>query len=339
VILDLLEEATGDGARLSRACEVMGFSGRTAARWRAAEGGEDGRQGPRAAPANKLSEKERARVLKTVNSPEYRDLPPKQIVPRLADEGQYLASESTVYRLLREEGLSAHRERSRPPVHSRPREHAATGPNEVWSWDITYLPSAVRGLFFYLYMVVDVWSRKIVGWEVHAEESMDLAARLISRTCAELDVDPDGLVLHADNGGPMKGSTMLATMQRLGVVTSFSRPHVSDDNPFSEALFRTLKYRPEYPRGPFPALEASWTWVAGFVTWYNTEHFHSAIRFVTPDDRHFGREDAILSHRKLVYERARRRNPRRWSGATRDWNPIDTVVLNPERHVDQAAAR
>jgi putative transposase len=132
---------------------------------------------------------------------------------------------------------------------------------------------------------------------------------------------------------------MLATMQRLGVVTSFSRPHVSDDNPFSEALFRTLKYRPEYPRGPFPALEASWTWVAGFVTWYNTEHFHSAIRFVTPDDRHFGREDAILSHRKLVYERARRRNPRRWSGATRDWNPIDTVVLNPERHVDQAAAR
>jgi transposase InsO family protein len=339
VILDLLEEATGDGARQSKACEVLGLNRRTAGRWRAAGGGEDGRQGPRAAPANKLTEKERSRVLETVNSPEYRDLPPKQIVPRLADEGKYLASESTVYRLLREEGLSAHRERSRPPVHSRPREHAATGPNQVWSWDITYLPSVVRGLFFYLYMVEDVWSRKIVGWEIHCEESMDLAARLISRTCAELGVDPDGLVLHADNGGPMKGATMLATLQRLGVVTSFSRPHVSDDNPYSEALFRTLKYRPEYPRGPFETLEAARAWVAGFVTWYNTEHLHSAIRFVTPDDRHYGCEDAILRHRKLVYERARRRNPRRWSGATRDWNPVGTVVLNPERHVDQAAAR
>lgn len=338
MILDLLDEAAGDGARLSKACEVLGLSRRTAERWRAADGGEDGRQGPLAAPVNKLSEKERARVIETVNSPEYRDLSPKQIVPRLADEGKYLASESTVYRLLREEGLDAHRERSRPPVHSRPREHAADGPNQVWSWDITYLPSVVRGLFFYLYMVVDVWSRKIVGWEVHAEESMDLAARLISRTCAELGVDPDGLVLHADNGGPMKGSTMLATMQRLGVVPSFSRPHVSDDNPFSEALFRTLKYRPEYPRAPFATQEAARAWVAGFVAWYNTKHLHSAIRFVTPDDRHFGREDAILRHRKLVYERARRRNPSRWSGDTRDWNPVGTVVLNPERHADQASA-
>jgi transposase InsO family protein len=277
-------------------------------------------------------------VLETVNSPEYRDLSPKQIVPRLADAGTYLASESTVYRLLRECGLHAHRERSRPPTHSRPREHEADGANQVWSWDITYLPSAVRGQFFYLYMVEDVWSRKVVGWEVHREESMDLAARLFSRICAELGIDPRGLVLHADNGGPMKGSTMLATLQRLSVVASFSRPHVSDDNPYSEALFRTLKYRPEYPRGPFATLEAARAWVEGFVAWYNTEHLHSAIRFVTPDDRHYGREDAILSHRKLVYERARRKNPHRWSGATRDWNPIETVVLNPTRHLDQAVA-
>ena len=167
---------------------------------------------------------------------------------------------------------------------------------------------------------------------------MELASRLISGVCAELDVDPDGLVLHADNGGPMKGSTMLATLQRLGVVTSFSRPHVSDDNPFSESLFRTLKYRPEYPRRPFATLEAARSWVAGFVAWYNTEHLHSAIRFVTPDDRHHGREDTILRHRNLVYEQARRRKPLRWIGTTRNWNPIGTVVLNPKKHDDQADA-
>ena len=168
---------------------------------------------------------------------------------------------------------------------------------------------------------------------------MDLAARLISRACAEMDVDPDGLVLHADNGGPMKGSTMLATLQQLGVVASFSRPRVSDDNPYSEALYRTLKYRPEYPRGPFRSMEAARSWVEGFVAWYNTEHRHSEIRFVTPDERHYGREDTILRNRRVVYERARRNNPRRWTGATRNWKPIGAVVLNPERRTDQAATR
>ncbi|MCP3961575.1 MAG: transposase, partial [bacterium] len=132
-------------------------------------------------------------------------------------------------------------------------------------------------------------------------------------------------------GGPMKGSTMLATLKRLGVVASFSRPRVSDDNPYSEALFRTLKYRPEYPSGPFASLEEARRWVEGFVRWYNGEHLHSAIRFVTPAARHSGREQEILRHRQEVYERARRRNPGRWSGATRNWHPIEVVALNPEK--------
>jgi len=307
-------------------------------RWKAAHGGEDGRRGPESTPANKLSKMERKRLLKMVNSPEYRDLSPKQIVPKLADKGLYLASESTVYRVLHEENLMAHRERSRPPVNNHPKELLATAPNQVWSWDITYLPSSVRGMFFYLYMVMDVWSRKIVGWEVHGYECMELSSRMISRICAEMGIDEKQLHLHADNGGPMKGATMLATLQKLGVVPSFSRPHVSDDNPYSEALFRTLKYCPEYPGKPFADIDATRNWVSVFVDWYNTEHLHSGIHFVTPDDRHFGRSEEILAGRKTVYEKARRKNPERWSGKTRNWDPAETVVLNPEKHSEKDAA-
>jgi len=173
---------------------------------------------------------------------------------------------------------------------------------------------------------------------VHPDQSAQHAACLFCETCEELGIDPQGIVFHADNGGPMKGSTMLATIQRLGVIASFSRPGVSDDNPYSEALFRTLKYRPQYPSRPFASLEQARAWVAGFVAWYNTEHRHSAIRFVTPDDRHFGREEAILEKRKAVYEQARRRNPERWAGPTRNWTPVGAVRLNPERRPTEKAA-
>ena len=144
-------------------------------------------------------------------------------------------------------------------------------------------------------------------------------------------VDPKKLTLHSDNGGPMKGSTMLATLQRLKVVPSFSRPRVSDDNPFSESLFRTLKYRPGYPSQPFASEQDAQRWVDGFVQWYNTDHLHSEIRFVTPDDRHYGREEAILNKRKEVYDQARQKNPNRWTGQTRNWEPVEIVRLNPEK--------
>ena len=331
MILELLDEAVRCGARLEPGCQTLGLAARTVQRWQQQGGAGDRRHGPKSEPPNKLSATDRQRVLEIVNSPEYCDLSPNQIVPRLADGGLYVASEATMYRILREEKLLTHRQRSRPAVTWRPREHVATGPCQVFSWDITYLRSPVRGSFFYLYLILDVWSRKIMAAQVFGEESMDLAAELFEQACRHHDLDPHGVVLHADNGGPMKGSTMLATLQRLGVVTSFSRPRVSDDNPYSEALFRTLKYRPEYPSGPFASLEQARLWVEGFVRWYNTEHLHSAIRFVTPDDRHYGQEQQILSKRQRVYERARRENPRRWSGATRNWKPIDLVYLNPEK--------
>jgi transposase InsO family protein len=156
--------------------------------------------------------------------------------------------------------------------------HQATGPNEVWSWDITWLPTTLRGAYLYLYLILDVWSRRIVGWHIDERESADVAAALISRTCSTGNVDSRGLVLHSDNGKAMRGSTMISTLQWLGVIPSFSRPHVSDDNPYSEALFRTLKYTPAYPRLPFADLASATHWVTRFVDWYNGTHRHSAIR-------------------------------------------------------------
>jgi len=278
-------------------------------------------------------------VLATANAPEFRDLSPKQIVPRLADQGDYIASESTFYRVLRDEDQLTHRQPSRPATSRRPREHVATGPCQVWSWDITYLKSPILGQFFYLYLILDVWSRKIVAATVYARESNEHAATLFRQACRRLGLDPTGLVLHSDNGGPMKGATMLAMLQKLGVVPSFSRPRVSDDNPYSEALFRTLKYRPGFPSQPFVSEENAQRWVDGFVLWYNTEHLHSAIRFVTPDDRHFGREAAILAQRRRVYAQARQRTPERWAQNTRNWEPVAAVYLNPQTKREQAPLR
>ena len=327
----VVEEAVAGGARLSKACEVIGLPARTLQRW--VHRPVDGRKGPRRLPANKLTQRERDRVVAIATSPEYRDLSPKQIVPLLADRGTYVASESTFYRVLHDEKLQHRRSRARPPS-KRPRAHIAEAPWQVASWDITYLRSHVRGQFFFLYLIVDVWSRKIVGWDGHDLESRELAAALVERVRREADASLDGWVLHSDNGGPMKGATMLATLQRLGVVPSFSRPRVSDDNPFAEALFRTVKYRPDYPVNGFATLDDARCWVASFVHWYNHEHQHSGIGFVTPADRHAGADVEILGDRRCVYERARRRNPERWSGATRTWPRPNVVTLNPENTAD-----
>lgn len=332
MILRLVAEAVAAGARLVRACETLGLDVRTVQRWRARPEGEDRRCGPKSDPPNKLSRTERERVLAVVNSPQYRDLSPNQIVPRLADDGRYLASEATIYRLLREEDMLAHRAASRPPVRREPPRHRADGPNQIWSWDISYLPSSVRGQFYYLYLIVDVWSRKIVGASVECRESAELARQLMLRICEREAIEAGSIVLHSDNGGPMKGATFQATLEALGVAASYSRPRVANDNPFSESLFRTLKYRPSYPRGGrFDSLDAARAWVDDFVGWYNGEHRHSGIRFVTPAQRHAGQDRALLERRHRVYEAAKRRHPHRWgSRSTRNWSPIEQVDLNPD---------
>jgi putative transposase len=329
-MLGLLDEAVTAGARLAPACEVVGLDPRTVQRWRGQGVGEDRRAGPLAKPKNALTAGEKAKVLDLVNSPRFRDKSPKQIVPLLADEGEYVASESTIYRLLRNENQVRHRSPSKAPEkRHRPVSYMATGPNQVWSWDITYLKSAVRGSFYYLYMTLDVWSRKIVGFEVHDVECAKLAARMAEAACAAEGVPAGTLVLHSDNGSPMKGATMLAKLQELGVATSFSRPSVSNDNPFSESAFRTAKYRPDYPARPFDSLVEARTWARSFVRWYNQEHLHSSIRFVTPSDRHEGHEASILEARADVYEQARQSHPERWSCEVRNWSPVPSVTLNP----------
>ena len=253
---------------------------------------------------------------------------PHQIVPSLADRGEYAGSESTFYRILKAEEMLNHRGRTKAKQTQRPKAYEATKPNQLYSWDITYLLSTCRGEYFYLYLFLDLFSRKIVGHEVHDREGMDLSSLLLQKICVDEGIEKDQLHLHADNGGSMKGATMLATMQWLGVVPSFSRPSVSNDNPFSESMFKTLKYCPTYPSKPFENIEVARDWVNKFVAWYNIEHLHSGINFVTPNSKHEGKDIEILKNRNNIYLNAKENNPNRWSGKTRNWNPITCVKLN-----------
>lgn len=338
-ILTLIDEAVQAGARETKASAVIGLSSRTLQRWRGKSLLGDQRSARIQQPRNRLSEVERQRILSVVNSKEFGYLPPSQIVPRLADRGIYLASESTMYRVLREAGQLAHRRgERRGRSRAKPRALTATAPNQVYSWDITYLPTSIKGEYFYLYLFLDLFSRKIVGWQVFESESSEHAADLLRDICWRERVRHNQVVLHSDNGGPMKGATMLATLRELGVAPSFSRPAVSNDNPYSESLFKTLKYRPQYPQRPFTSLLAARAWVDSFVQWYNTEHCHSAIRFVTPAQRHSGHDTALLQQRHTVYENARRCHPQRWTGKIRNWSRINTVHLNPQNTMPREAS-
>jgi transposase InsO family protein len=335
-LLSLLEQARSDGATLDHACVQIGLTARSVQRWRRPVVGQSDRRisGKRHAvrPANQLSEPERQAVLAVLNSDEYKDLPPSQVVPRLADKQIYLACESTMYRLLREAGQLAHRRAERPPQKCRkPRALQATQPNQVYCWDITYLPTQVRGESFYLYLFEDLFSRKIVGWQVFDSESAEQASQLLQDICTRLKIAPAQLTVHSDNGSPMKGETMLSTMQRLGVAHTRSRPAVSNDNPYVESIFRTLKYRPQLPVKPFADLLAARRWMTALAGWYNDEHRHSAIGFITPAQRHAGLDQAMLKQRAQVYALARQSHPRRWSGQARVWAYVDTVHLNPDK--------
>jgi len=318
------------GCRKSIACQTLGVSLRTIERWEKCPHVPDSRQGPKNGPPNKLSEQERKKILEVINMKEYGSLSPCQIVPKLADQGDYIGSESTFYRLLKENSMLCHRGNAKQRVpYRKPASCAATQPNQVWSWDITFLNSSIRGKFYYLYLIMDIFSRKIVGYEVYEEQTAENAAALAKKACANEKIGGKKIKLHSDNGSPMKGSTMLVTLQKLGVVPSFSRPSVSNDNPFSEALFRTLKYCPEYPSKPFASITQANQWVSHFVKWYNTKHLHSGIKFITPESRHNGNEKKIVENRKKVYEMARLKNPIRWTGNVRNWVADAEVLLNP----------
>jgi putative transposase len=328
--MQLIDEAVQQGACRSRACEQLGVSVRSVQRWQHTP--QDGRiQADREAPPNKLSEAQRQAVLEAANRPGYASLTPHQIVPKLADEGVYLASESTFYRILKAAGQGQRRGRAKAAQPRTLTTHRADGPNQVWCWDITWMPTTVRGRYFYWYMMKDIYSRKLVMNEVWEEESAEHASELLNKGCLREGIAGRPLVLHSDNGSAMKGATMRAAMIDLGVEPSFSRPRVSNDNAFAESLFRTAKYCPLWPEQPFDTLEAARAWVQRFVQWYNEEHCHSGLKYVSPGQRHRGEADELLARRRALYEDARLQNPARWSGAIRNWHLTDAVYLNPER--------
>ncbi|MDR5898834.1 DDE-type integrase/transposase/recombinase [Halomonas vilamensis] len=279
-----------------------------------------------------LTPEEHQHVLDICHRPAFVSLPPGQIVTRLLDEEvRYVASESSYYRILREHGEQHHRGRARVPrPEGDPQRHRVTQPNGCWTWEITYLPSLVRGQFYCLYMIVDVFSRKIITAEVFEQESMANNSSVNQRVVLHEGCVNQPLVLHADNGSAMKGSTLQATLQRLNITPSYSRPQDSNDNAISESLLRTCKYRPNFPTDGYADLSAAQQWVVGFLQWYNHEHRHSAIRFVTPAERHAGQDLAVLAKRDEIYVEAKRKHPIRLSGSTRNWTPRKTAWLNPD---------
>lgn len=341
-VVNAINEAISSGARQYKACKIVGISERTFQRWRdQGETTKDGRiDTDRPAPANKLSDEEEQKILEVMNQREYRHLPPSQVVPMLLDQGTYIASESTYYRVLKKHDQISHRGRSKAPTKRSISTHKATGPNQVWMWDITWLPGPAKGIFYYLYMIMDLYSRKIVGWEIWEKESSEYASQLVRKAVYSENVllNSQPLVLHSDNGSPMKGASLLMTLYRLGIVSSRSRPRVSNDNPYIESLFRTVKYMPAFPHNGFSGLFKAREWVQSFVHHYNTEHRHSGLKFVTPNQRHTGQDHEVLEHRKIVCEKAKALTPQRWSGETRNWKLEPHVWLNPSKDVKESKA-
>lgn len=289
----------------------------------------DRRKGANKTVIRKLSPEERQEVNDISCEDRFKDLTPHEIVPILAEEGRYIASESTFYRILREDFLINHRSnRKTKSKTAKPPELKATGPNQVWTWDITWLRTEVSGIFYYCYMIKDIWKKNIVGWEIHECESVDIAANMFKRLKNKYRLK--GVRLHSDNGKPMRGATMIITLHNLGVIPSFSRPRVSTDNPFIESLFCTMKYTAGYP-SRFKSLSHTREWMSEFVNWYNTKHRHSAIGYVTPEQRGTGIDLEIFRKRNEAIKEARENHPERWGNKIRKWENKDIVILNPEK--------
>jgi putative transposase len=265
----------------------------------------------RRASARALSVQERQQVLDLMHSERFMDAAPRQMYATMLDEGSYLCSVSTMYRLLSQEGeIRERRDQLRHPSYHKP-ELLATGPNEVWSWDITKLKGPVKWVYFYLYVILDIFSRYVVGWMVAQRDCASLASRLIRESYLKQGVDPGKLTIHADRGSSMTSKTVAELLVDLGVAKSHSRPHVSDDNPFSESQFKTLKYRPAFP-DRFGSAEDSREFSSNFFNWYNVEHRHSGIGLMTPETVHYGKAAQLWERRRQVLLAAAEIHPERF---------------------------
>jgi transposase InsO family protein len=285
----------------------------------------DGRKGAAKVVRNKLTKEEEEKIIEVSCNKDFTDLNPYQIVAILAQKGTYIASESTIYRVLKKNQLLKNRSGCRKRKYKLPSEFKADGPDQVWSWDITYLKTKIRGKYYYLYVFMDIWSRKITVWGIFEEESGEHAKQIMSEYCEKNGIKIN--VLHSDNGAPMKSTIFLGLLEFLGVTKSFSRPRTSNDNAFSESFFKTLKYDAGYP-GSFDSIEEARIWFENFKEWYNTKHLHSGIMYVTPNDRHSGGDKEILQKRREAYIKARNENPSRWSKHCKKWEYEAVVYLN-----------
>lgn len=315
-----------NGAHLEASCVAADICVRSYQRWKKGDV-EDKRKGAEKNIPRKLSAKEENEIKSICCSNEYKDANPYDIFISLLDKSKYIASISTFYRVLRKFNLLKHRSnRKAAKKKSKPIEVKATGPNQVWCWDITWLKSAVKGMFFFAYMIIDIWDKSIVGWAIHEEESSEHSATLY-KDVLKKENNPK-VHIHSDNGKPMKALNLLALFYDLGIKNSFSRPRVSNDNPFIESFFGTMKSRINYP-GHFEDIQEALSWMADFVNWYNNQHKHSGINYFTPAQMRSGEFITLAKQRSKTMMNAYEANPSRWSRKCKQWSDNHTVILNP----------
>jgi transposase InsO family protein len=307
-------------------CDALGIHPRTYARWKADP--VDRRKGSRKQNNRALTEKERLQIIEVCTSDRFKDITPGEIVAILAEEGIYLASERTFYRVLKDAGMLHHRTNSRPSRRPyQPPELKATGPDQVYTWDITWLPSYVSGIFWFCYAVIDVWNREIIGWTIQGSESEEHARRLFESISQRRNLK--GVWVHSDNGNPMRGATFSVWLATLGMFLSHSRPLVKNDNPYIESFFRTLKYHAAYP-GRFRNMDEARTWMGDFIDWYNTTHRHSGLGYITPEQRRLGEDIKLFERRNETLQKAFDRHPERFpKSGPKQWKSRRVVYLNP----------
>jgi len=294
------------------ACEALAVARATFYRHMSPEPFQE--EKPRPVSVLALTMQERKTVIDVLHSERFQDKAPRQVYATLLDEGQYHCSVRTMYRLLTDEhgDVKERRRQVQRPKYTKP-ELLATAPNQVWSWDITKLKGPVKWTYFYLYVILDIFSRYVVGWMVADREQDSLAKRLIEETCQKQGIQPGQLTVHADRGSSMRSNMVAHLLSDLGITKTHSRPHVSDDNPYSEAQFKTLKYCPQFPER-FGSIQDSRSFCHGFFTWYNKEHYHSGIGLMTPESLHYGMAEEVLTRRTIVLAEAYEKHPNRFKG-------------------------
>lgn len=320
---------------VEKACEAFGLARSNYYRWRKSpQGASD--ETVRPTPSWSLSREEQQKVLETLHTDRFIDQSPREVYATLLDEGLYLCSVRSMYRILNQHGeVRERRDQLRHPVYKKP-ELLATGSNQVWSWDITKLLGPAKWTYFYLYVLLDIFSRYVVGWMVAPQESASLAKKLIEESCVKQSIGSGQLVIHSDRGPSMRSKPVALLLADLGVTKSHSRPHVSNDNPFSESQFKTMKYRPEFPER-FGSLEDARTFCRDFFSWYNTQHYHSGIGLLTPEQVHDGLAQQIVKERQEILEKAYDKNPDRFKrGVPTPLTLPQAVWINPPHRVSES---